>query len=250
MELAAFTKSYLFEIRQLVTSSNTNVQLIEYFDYLANRAEWEDRYKSIKQKSKQTKLNETLTEQNRQLQSNFDTSNTSIGVDYCAYCKLSYWPNNCIVYIEPKLRMSNRSAKTIARVKLFEWKPKYNSYKDRLVKRILDKGIRLIYKCKRCGSKNIMIKEFKRDVKNMKFVRFGKQIPKTQIKNTLTNVKLNKIELPSHQATSTKSKGYAIKKKHLSLQLKLNQNEQKQREINEKKKCQSGSLADFLLSIK
>ena len=55
--------------------------------------------------------------------------------------------------------------------KIFNFKPKHKSYKDKLIHKILNKGIKLIYKCKRCLNNNLILNETKREMTSFKIIK-------------------------------------------------------------------------------
>ena len=129
----------------------------------------------------------------------------------------------------------------------------YNSYKDRLVKRIVKTSFRIYYKCRRCKSNNLIFKERKRN-----------NLEKIKLLTTITSVKnfknrydllINKSKQLTTDTTSTttttnggvkKQKNFYRNLKFQSLKLAAaaeNESKKKSVEIN-------FNLNDFLEKIK
>lgn len=70
-----------------------NKDLKEYFESISNSLDYEQNHKSelirISKLKTHEKRNQTLNK----------VFTTNYNLEYCEYCKLSYWPNNCRVYM-------------------------------------------------------------------------------------------------------------------------------------------------------
>ena len=230
-----------------------NNQLKEYFQHMHNSIDLSECQRIENQKAKKVKLNENVLKEHQLQQKRFDID---WNLEYCNACKISYWPLNCTVYIQPKCRLNYKNAKLLTKYKLFNYKPKYKSYKDTLLKNLLKKGIKLIYECRRCKTKNVILNELKRV--DTKEIRLTKEESK---KNLDKLIKSSEFSFNSSSAKlSNGQSGGAIiinkkmnaRKKFQSLQTKLKQNEQQQeliRKEQEKNKNRFGTLADFLQQI-
>jgi hypothetical protein len=239
-----------------------NIQLKEYFQHLHNSLDSSDTLKCEQEKAKKFKLNENILKESQAQRKRFDID---WNLEYCNACKIGYWPSNCTVYIEPKCRYTNTNAKLVTRHKLFNFKPKYKSYKDVLLKKLINKGVRLIYECKSCKAKNCILDEVKRPetkcVKTNK-AQSRKYQEKLRLESEFTfNSKMSKSPLPTLSNQNNVTGGGEIvvrhkkinpRKKFQSLQTMLKQNEMEQdliRKEQEKNKNKFGSLADFLQKI-
>ncbi|CAF0786309.1 unnamed protein product [Brachionus calyciflorus] len=241
--LSELTKSHLSNLKNL-TFYSQNKRVKEYFDFLKNSNDSRECLKEDEIKRKKLKLNEKVVEQqqaNKAYEINWN-------LEYCEKCMLSYWPNNCTVYVLPKYHMRSRHAKLNRKLKLFDYKPKLDSFKDKVIKNAIYKGIELIYECKRCNYKNIIVNEIKRQ--NLKCLKSTKTLNEKKFKQDLSksslkfNSKIHAQNVQSEKPTIIKSN--AIKKKFQSLQLKLKQNEIDQEKLKSKTTSSFGSLADFL----
>ena len=230
---SCFTKSHLANLKQITM----HLKLKEYFDYMVNSLESKEVQQQEEIKQSKKKINEKVVEQKQMTKSHRINWN----LNYCEKCHLSYWPNNCTVYIKPKYHMVKRHSKLNRQIKLFDYKPRLNSYKEKLVKKVIDKGISLIYECKKCKFKNLIYNEIKR--KDLNCLKPSEKMKEKKFNQDLNNsfLKFNsKVEWKPSQ------KPNAIKKKFQSLQLKLRQNELEQQKSKEKTINSFGSLADFL----
>lgn len=140
--------------------------------------------------------------------------------------------------------------------KLFDYKPKYKSYKDRILNKIMEKGNRLIYQCKRCRSKNIIYNETKR-LTQFKLVKSSKSSTDKNLinckqmhtvsfnnKKLSNNISSQNIEMKVNNQPKTNLTG---KKKFSSLQLKLKQSELDQEKLKNEKV--TSSIFDFLQNL-
>lgn len=229
-----------------------NSHLKEYFQYLHNSLDSNTTLKLEQEKSKRIRLNENLLKEIQAQNKRFDID---WNLEYCNACKCAYWPLNCTVYIQPKCRFTHANTKLVTRHKLFNFKPKYKSYKDVLLKKLLNKGIRLIYECKRCKTKNCILDEVKRP--ETKCVKVNKsQTKKHQDKliqsSEFSFNKQNVIKCPPDSEIVVKTRKFNTRKKFQSLQTMLKQNEMEQemtRKEQEKNRNKFGSLADFLQKL-
>lgn len=248
-KLDELKKAYLKSIKSLMITQDSleKEPLNEYFQCLSNSIDSNERFKLDQKKINRLKTNEKqLEHQNKQFKINWN-------LDYCEYCKLDYWPSNCNVYMSPKRRITFRNAKLYMKYKLFSYKPKYKSYKDKLLKKLLNKGIDLVYKCKRCMSTNKILHETKRECsfKPIKLSRnsLDKNLKlKAKASKTIHTLSFNKTINTADEEISVKSRrGTNVgKNKFQSLQLKLKQNEMEQ----ERLKClKQRNLTDFLTQL-
>lgn len=141
--------------------------------------------------------------------------------------------------------------------KLFDYKPKYKSYKDRILNKILEKGNKLIYQCRRCRSKNIIYNETKRQTQ-FKIIKSHKSTTEKNLINCkqLHTVSFNNKKLVNNNISSRKSEmeinvkpknNLTGKKKFSSLQLKLKQSELDQEKLKNEKV--TSSIFDFLQNL-
>ena len=250
-ELGELKKKYLNQLACLFNDSNeslANKDLKEYFESMSNSLESDEHFKNEQMKLSKLKSNE------KQLELAAKTFKTNWNLDYCEYCKIAYWPSNCRVYMLPKLRLTAKNSHILAKHKLFDYKPKYKSYKDKLLNKIMNKGVKLVYECKRCKSKNLIFDETKRQTK----FRYNKKLSQKNVSiEAIHSVTLNKnsatkkpvlLNRTFEETTVivSKSKAFAGRKKFQSLQIKLKQNEIEQENL---KKRQSCSLSDFLQKL-
>ena len=248
-KLDELRKIFLKDLK-LMFSSQENAKkepLSEYFQYLSNSIDSNERFKLNRKKLNRLKTNEKQLEyQNKKFKINWN-------LDYCEYCKLDFWPSNCQVYMLPKCRITNRNAKLHMKYKLFNYKPKYKSYKDKLLKKVLNKGIGLVYKCKRCMTKNIILHETKRDC-SFKPIKLNQNSLDKNLKlkaktsKTIHTVSFNKTmnSASDEIVVNTKRNNFVGKNKFQSLQLKLKQNEMEQERLKSQKQR---SLTDFLMQL-
>jgi hypothetical protein len=242
-KLDELKKKFLKELKLI----SEEEPLSEYFQYLSNSIDSNERFKLDQKKLNRLKTNEKQLEyQNKQFKTNWN-------LDYCEYCKLDFWPSNCQVYMVPKCRITSQNAKLYNKFKLFNYKPKYKSYKDKLLKKLLSKGIDLVYKCKRCMSKNIILHETKRDCsfKPIKLNQnlFDKNLKlKAKTSKTIHTVSFNKTmnSVSDEISVNARRTSFGGKKKFQSLQLKLKQNEIEQERLKSQKQR---SLTDFLMQM-
>lgn len=232
-------KRHLTNLKQILNKTPLN----EYYQFIVNSIDSSERTKL-----EQKKLNRFKTS-DKQLEYQRKQFKTNWNLDYCDYCKLDYWPSNCQVFMLPKCRLTFKNAKILTKYRLFNYKPKYKSYKDRLITKILNKGIRLVYKCKRCRSKNVILNETKRDCSFKPVKMNNKNLDKNlkvkaKTSKTIHTTSFISINLVGNH-DKTKMNGLAGKKKFQSLQIKLKQNELEQNLNKSKQK----SLADFLTQL-
>jgi hypothetical protein len=240
-------KQYLNSLKSIFNQTDSKQEpLKEYFQYLSNSIDAEERNKEEKRKLNRLKTNE------KQLEYHNKHFKTNWNLDYCQYCKLDYWPFNCQVYMLPKCRITHRNSKIYMKYKLFNYKPKYKSYKDKLLQKILNKGIKLIYKCKRCLNNNLILNETKRDMSSFKIIKLNKNDLNKNLKEkarsskTIHSVSFNKVLNNAEVSNLQKKNVFSGKKKFQSLHLKLKQNEMEQETIKNQK---NRSLTDFLLQF-
>jgi hypothetical protein len=144
--------------------------------------------------------------------------------EYCKTCKLSYWPSNCQVKIAPKCHLTRKNLNIYKKYKFFNYKPRYNSYKQKLIKNIVKKGIKIFYKCKSCNQRNYLLNEITRAELNLK----------NNLKYKSFNIDQNNSKKPINNSKN-------LKKKFNSLQMKL-----KQDEFEMSNKNNSLNLSQFL----
>lgn len=249
--LEELKKNHLDNLKLLFTtpaSSSShrieNNSLKEYYEYISNKLDYDKNFKTEQIKQFKIKTNDRHQAQTNKL------FNTNYNLEYCEHCKLAYWPNNCQIFMVPKLRISNRNAKILMKYKLFNKKPTHNSYKDKLLNKIINQGNQLIYQCKRCSSKNIIYKEKKRQTA-FKLIKLDKiSVEKSLVDGVNAHsVSFNKI-LANNDASivvDVKKKTFSGRKKFSSLQLKLKQNELDQERVKSQQK--STGLFDFLQQL-
>ncbi len=237
-----------------------NTQLRDYFQYLHNSLDSSDALRCEQEKARKIKLNENIHKESQAQRKRFDID---WNLEYCNACKIGYWPANCTVYIEPKCRYTSTNARLVTRHKLFNFKPKYKSYKDALLKKLLNKGVRLVYECKSCKAKNCILDEVKRPetkcVKPNK-AQSRKYAEKVRLESEFTFNSKNSKSSSSNCNVDREGGGDIVvrhrkmnpRKKFQSLQTMLKQNEMEQdlfRKEQEKNRNKFGSLADFLQKL-
>lgn len=109
IELDELKKNHLIRLKSLFASDSStdkqsednvtsikNKSLKEYFESISNTLDYEQNHKSelvrISKLKTHEKKNQTL---NKVITTNYN-------LEYCEYCKLAYWPNNCRVYMVRK----------------------------------------------------------------------------------------------------------------------------------------------------
>lgn len=261
IDLNELRKSHLSNLRRLLSSLTNSERLHEHIDIIHNSIESHAVTQAEKEKSRTFRVNQNLLIENERKSKRFEID---WNLDYCNTCRLSYWPRNCQVKIIPKFGISQTSARLFSRYKLKGFTPKYKSFKEKLVKNLLKRSFRYIYKCKRCRARNVIVKELNRP--EPRLIQLGGR-PKREIK--LADMKNNKsqkvkpqttqISKPTVQIGAVRSSGLgdlkrpisndSVKmrdKKFKSLQAKLKHSELEREAV---KKSSFGSLADFLQKL-
>lgn len=235
--LKELRKGYLSQLKHFFESENQKspAPLREYFQYLHNSIDSSEAHKQEDRKLNKIKLNENLIREQRNQTKRFDIN---WNLEYCEACKLDYWPSNCTVYIKPKCRITNKGSKLYTKYKLLSYKPKYKSYKDRLLKNILNKGITLVYECKRCKSKNLIVNEVNRQ--GLKEKKLNKNENKKSLLNSIKNSQFafnNKSAMSIKADTngSAKLKPLTTKKNFKVYRPSLNKTSLNKRDLNNKK---------------
>jgi len=106
IELEELKKSHLNRLKSLFNSdisydnktdddvlSIENKNLKEYFESISNMLDYQQNKKSEVNRISKLKTND---KQNQALNKVF---NTNYNLEYCEFCKLAYWPNNCRVHM-------------------------------------------------------------------------------------------------------------------------------------------------------
>lgn len=234
----------LLTFQQSLLNNQSNQAIREHFEYLKNSYDSNETERNELKRNNSGILNEPTPQQNnssKRFESNWN-------IEYCERCKLSYWPSNCTVYILPKFHMTTYNSKLYTKHRLNLYRPKYKSYKDKFIKNTLNKGVRLIYECKRCKFRNVIMKELKR--KEVRQIVNKSKDSVQQIANfdqfkLISYKKIQHTDLQVEKVQFTKS---SVKRKFQSLQTKLLKNEIEQQ--NKKKNSNSGAnLGDFLQSL-
>jgi len=176
---------------------------------------------------------------------------------HCEFCKISYFQNknknNVKISIKPKCYISLQNAKLLSKYKLNKQNFKYNSYKQRLVKRLIKTSHQLYYKCKRCKSNNLIYKEKERcNLDKLKLVTKKTESVKNRydlliIKSKLLNKTTSNVETTTTSGGSKKQKNFYRNIKFQSLKLAA------AAEVDNKKKLADSNkfcLNDFLEKIK
>lgn len=215
------TKYHVNNVEHYLTKycqESTVKTLKNYFQHMSNFSESNESYLAKKKSFNQQKIPSIIKK--------FDVD---WNYEHCKICKLSYWPSNCFVNITPKCHLTKKNFSTYKKYKFFKYKPRYNSYKFKLIKNIVKKGIKIVYKCKSCEQKNNLLKEIYREEMMMKTPNDTKcqVIPCFEIKYNF------KKQLNSNSVN--------LKRKFNSLQIKL-----KQDELEMQNKNNFLSLSQFL----
>jgi len=234
----------LLAFQHSLLNGQGNQAIREHFEYLKNLYDSNETERNEFKRNNSGILNEPTPQQNnssKRFESNWN-------IEYCERCKLSYWPSNCTVYILPKFHMSTYNSNLYTKHRLGLYRPKYKSYKDKLIKRTLNKGVRLVYECKRCKFRNLIMKEIRR--KEVRQILNKSKDPSEQLANLdqfklISNKKIQKADFHIEKVQITKS---SVKRKFQSLQTKLLKNEIEVQ--NKTKNNNSGpNLGDFLQSL-
>lgn len=256
IEINTLTKTHLSYLKNL-NDNLKNTQLKEYYQFLSNSFVSREICNFEKAKSKKLRINENLIKDDQKNNKSFDVN---WNLEYCEYCHLSYWPNNCKIYIIPKFRVSLQSTKIFTKHKLLNFKPKYRSLKEKIIDNVMKRSMKLIYECKRCKSKNLIVKELNRtapklfnlnkkakekkiqlDIKNSRFIFNNKN------KNN-TNPTVKDSDKANNLSSSNDS--IVVRDRRLkTLQAKLKQSELQQEKTKNEKKVSFGNLADFLQKL-
>ena len=219
--------------------------LREYFENACNMMHYNEECRQEQKKQASVHVNEKVAEIAKKANKSFEVD---WNLEFCEHCKLSYWPNNCSVYTLPKARITHATAKLYAKHKLADYKPRYKSYKEKLLKKSVCRGVRLIYECKRCKSRNVIIQEIKRA--ELKTIKLKRPIERVNLASKFVLNSLSAVNKQQPKQTTcalvSKTNSTAVKKKFLSLQLKLKQSEMEQERVRNEKEKTFGSLASFL----
>ena len=240
-------------LSKFCSSNQNNDDLHEYFQFLLNKNE-ENLDKDFFKKHKKCINDLNSNEIRKENENAFINKNQY----HCEFCKISYFDaakggDNAQVEIKPKCYLSYQNAKLLTKYKLNRMSKTYNSYKDRLVKRIVKTSFRIYYKCRRCKSNNLIFKERKRN--NLEKIKL--LTTRTSVKNVKNRYDLliNKSKQLTTDTTSTttttnggvkKQKNFYRNLKFQSLKLAAaaeNDSKKKSVEIN-------FNLNDFLEKIK
>ena len=248
-DLTDLRKSHLANLRRLLSTLTNGERLHEHIDVIHNSIESQAVTQAEKEKSRTFRVNQNLITESERKSKRFEID---WNLEYCNACRLSYWPRNCHVEILPKFSISQSSARLFARYRLKGFTPKYKSFKEKLVKNLLKRSFRHVYKCRRCRTKNLIVKELNR--KEPKLIQLDRK-PKREIKK---NNKAQKVKLQIAQISPQKTVVFDLKrpisndsvkmrnKKFKTLQAKLKHTEL---ERDAAKKSSFGSLADFLQKL-
>jgi hypothetical protein len=249
-------KEFLNEESSLKTSTQNvaqnNVKMAEYIQNKTNQTDALYTFRQEQKRLSNFKVNEKILKQQKLHNKNFEIN---WNMNYCEYCKVDYWPFNCRVYTLPKAKCSYKTAKLNTKHKLFDYRPKYKSYRDKLIKNVLNRGIKLVYECKSCKKRNVIIDELKRkqmkpvskltkklrekSLVNTKFLFNSKSAPNLQNNLTQNNYKKASLVISNNNA----------KKKFASLQMRLKLSETEEEKLKMQKEQSFGSLASFLQNL-
>lgn len=251
-ELIELTKSHLDQLRRInVNLQHSSRNLQDYYEHMSNSFDASQDSQSETDKTKRLRINENLIMQREKQNKKF---HIEWNVEYCKYCKINYWPSNCRPFVRPKYGMSRRVSKLFTRYKLRNYTPKYRSFKSKIIKNILKRSMKLYYKCVRCKSKNLIVKELQRaEPKTLNPKKHDKKLTNKLLfdriykSQPLKNVNLTTVQNQAKPG-EVKSKNQSAKF-HNSLLKKLKACESEQEKIQNEKKNSSGSLADFLQKL-
>ena len=243
--IGAKTGKFYRSLQSLIqTQLADSTSLNEYAQSLANTFDYNERFKS--EQRKLHKQNETTLQRIKSAAKCYFSAQQ----DYCEYCKLNYWPSNCTVFIVPKIHLSYQSVKLLTKYKLLNYKPRYKSYKDILIQRILDRGLKLVYQCKRCKSKNLIFRELNRGdaLKPIK-VKQPKRRDQVVRDSLLKRYQLKKQQEAQAQNRQKASDPKLKIKKFQSLQSMLKKSELEEENLKRERERSQTSLSDFLQKL-
>lgn len=273
VDISELTKSHLANLRRLVDGLDKADKVKEHFEVVHNSlsSSLESRDYSASSSKKKIRLNENVLAEKEKKSKRFDIN---WNLEHCERCMMSYWPSNCRVYIAPKFGISRKSSRLFTRYKLLSKQPSFKSFKEKLLRSVTRRSMRLIYECRRCKSRNLIVRELNHpEPKIVQLNRQRYQKKKDAITNTKTssknipdvktststgrtltkpaaapkpvnNINKNKSMFvpPTQQADSSKARDRKFK----TLQAKLKHSESQQEMAKNEKKSSFGSLADFL----
>ena len=277
VDISELTKSHLANLRRLVDGLEKADKVKEHFEVVHNSlsSSLESRDYSASSSKKKIRLNENVLAEKEKKSKRFDIN---WNLEHCERCMMSYWPSNCRVYIAPKFGISRKSSRLFTRYKLLSKQPSFKSFKEKLLKSVTHRSMRLIYECRRCKSRNLIVRELnhpepkivqlnrrrhhkkkdaitntKKSSKNFidlkPIISTGRTLVMNKIiaaaaKPAVNNINKNKSMFvpPTQQADSNKARDRKFK----TLQAKLKHSESQQEMAKNEKKSSFGSLADFL----
>ena len=236
--LASRTAEFYRNLKDLTSNQfhdESDKTIREYMDQLSNSVEYSERIREDAKKL--SKLNETHMNKRK------ETAKFLLERDheFCEYCKSSFWPDNVRVFISSKRSMTVRAAKLYSKHKLFGYKPRHNSYRDKQLKSVLNRGAKLVYQCKKCSSKNYVLREVNKDSS----LRLIKSVHKSRS----TKVKWPMAPVVKEDPKPVVAKSLNSKKKFMSLQTILKRNELLEQQMNAQRQSTVSSLSDFLQKL-
>jgi hypothetical protein len=247
-EIKKLTQSFFATISSTDFASTVhNKNMQQYFESKSNTILAETSDKLEQKRTSQMRVNDKLLEQQRLQNKNFDIE---WNVDFCGYCKCAYWPENCTVYTRPRARVTARAAKLNAKHRLFNYRPKYKSYKDRIVRKVICKGLELIYECRACTGKNVIVREVRRS--ELRTVTVAAKFRSMHIRPAGSLLNVAGVTSAGRAAVSLGAMRPPVtvaKNKFKSLQAKLKQSEAEQARQRSEKERSFGSLASFLENL-
>jgi hypothetical protein len=242
-DLDELTRKHFEALKFLNIELAKNKQLGDYFDYLVNSHDSRIQCKADNEKSKKLRINENLIIAKEKEKKNFEIN---WNLEYCRYCNLSYWPFNCKTRIASKFLVTKRVSRLFTRFKLENYKPRYKSFKSKQVNNCLKRSIKLIYRCKRCKSKNLILKEINRP--EPRLIKLKRSEKALKISNKLLFQKrIAQNDLASQEKDKTNVT--IARKNYKSLQMKLKQSEMEQERLKNEQKNASANLFDFLQKL-
>jgi hypothetical protein len=239
-------------LKNLVEFTSNTSDLHDYFQSLSNSYS-EVLEKDFYNKNKKSKNDLSSIELQKQNQN----AHVEKNMFHCGFCKINYFnkqkqqtENNVKVFLKPKCYLSNQNAKLLTKHKLYNKKFKYNSYKQRLVQKIIKNSVQVFYKCKKCKSNNLIFKEKQRNnLEKIKLIT-SRNVKTKNNYDLLINKSKSLIKSSSETTSaSKKQKNFLRNKKFQSLKLAV-ENDSKQKASNNTSIGFGGSLSDFLEKMK
>lgn len=231
-------RSHLENLALISARLSNNGRLKEHFEHLKNSMDSREAWRAEKEKSKKIRINENVINESHKKSKSFDID---WNLEYCNWCKLCYWPSNVRVYILPKFGISRPTSRLFTRHKSLGFTPKFKSFKYKLLKNVANRSMKLIYECRRCRARNLIVKELNRPAPKLIPID-----PKRENNRPNKKLKVPVIVKRAPEVIRPMDSNKSRDKKFKSLQAKLKHSELQQEMA---KKSSIGSLADFLQKL-